>query len=123
MIDPFYECKDSNASSYADDTTPYSCATEIPSLESELQPSATKLSRWSKKKHFKANPGKSHVLLSTKKPEIISSNGIPFAASSHKRLLGVTTDSVLKFENYITKICLKVRIKLNTFCCISSSCH
>ena len=76
-----------------------------------------------KKKHFKANPGKSHVLHSTKKPEIISSNGIPFAASSHKRLLGVTTDSVLKLENYITKICLKVRIKLNTFCCISSSCH
>ena len=42
MIDPFYECKDSNAGSYADDTTPYSCATDIHSVELELQASATK---------------------------------------------------------------------------------
>ena len=27
MIDLFYECEDSNVASYADDTTPYSCAT------------------------------------------------------------------------------------------------
>ena len=52
MIDPFYEWKDSNASSYADDTTPYSCATEIPSFESELQPAATNFSRWFKKKNI-----------------------------------------------------------------------
>ena len=43
MIDPFYECKDSSVSSYADDTTPSSCATDIPSVELELQASATKL--------------------------------------------------------------------------------
>ena len=29
MIDLFYECEDSNVVSYADDTTPYSCATDI----------------------------------------------------------------------------------------------
>ena len=29
MIDLFYECADSNVVSYADDTTPYSCATDI----------------------------------------------------------------------------------------------
>ena len=52
MVDPFYECKGSNVSNYADDTTPYSCATEIPSFESELQPAATNFSRWFKKKTF-----------------------------------------------------------------------
>ena len=41
MIDPFYECKDSNVSSYADHTTPSSCPTDIPSVELELQASAT----------------------------------------------------------------------------------
>ena len=32
MIDLFYECEDSNVASYADDTTPYSCAIDIPSI-------------------------------------------------------------------------------------------
>ena len=72
MIDLFYECEDSNVASYADDTTPYSCATDIPSVALELQASATKLFLWFKNNHLKANPGKSHILLSSKKPEIVS---------------------------------------------------
>ena len=41
VIDLFYECEDSNVASYADDTTPYSCAIDIPIVALELQ--ATKL--------------------------------------------------------------------------------
>ena len=48
MIDLFYEGKDSNVASYADDTTPYLCATDIPSgikleltIPLELKASAT----------------------------------------------------------------------------------
>ena len=44
-----------------------------------------------KKKHLKANPGKSHILLWTKKPVPI--DGIPLAASFYEKLLGVTIDS------------------------------
>ena len=90
MINLFYKCKDSNVASYADDTTPCSCATDIPSLSLEVQASETKLFRWLKNNHLKANPGKFHILLSTNKLEI---DGIPLAASSHKKLLGVTIDS------------------------------
>ena len=57
MINLFYECGDSNLTSYADNTTPYSCATDIPSVALEVQASATK------NDHSKANPGKSHILL------------------------------------------------------------
>ena len=67
VINLFYECEDSTVASYADDTTPYSCATDIPSLPLEVQASATKLFRWFKNNHLKANPGKSHILLSTNK--------------------------------------------------------
>ena len=70
--------------------------------------------------NLKANPGKSHILLSTKKPEIVSIDGIPLAASSHEKLVGVTLDSELKFENDITELCLKVSKKLNALCRISS---
>ena len=97
MINLFYECEDSNVASYADDTTLYSCATDITSVALEVKASATKLFRWFKNNHFKANPGKSHILLSTNKPEIVSIYGNPHAGSSDEKLLGVTIDSELKF--------------------------
>ena len=94
-------------------------ATEIPSLVLELQVSATKHFRWFKNNHTKANPGKSHILLSSKKPEIVSVDRISLAASSHEKLLEVIIDSELKFENHITKLCLKVSKKINALCRIS----
>ena len=71
MINLFYECEDSKVAGYADDTTPYPCATEILSVALELQVSATKLLCWFKNNHLKANPGKSHILLSSKRPDIV----------------------------------------------------
>ena len=120
MINLFYECEDSNVASYADDTTPYSCATDIPSLPLEVQTSATKLFRWFKNNHLKVNPGKSHILLSINKLEI---DGIPLAASSHGKLLGVTIDSELKSENHIKELCLKVDKKIEFSAICQVPCH
>ena len=92
MIGLFYKCEDSNVTSYANDTTRYSCATDIARVAMELQASATKLFRWFKNNNLKPNPGKSHIFLSSKKPEIVSVDGISLAASSHEKLLGVIID-------------------------------
>ena len=116
MIGLFYECEDSNIASYADGSTPYSSSTDTPSVALELQASVNKLFRWFKNNHLQIDPGKSHILLSSKKPENVSVDGIPLAASSHEKLLGVTMDSELKFENHITGLCLKVSKKINTLC-------
>ena len=89
----------------------------------ELQASTTKLFRWFKNNHLKANPGKSHILLSSKKPEIVSADGIPIAASFHEKLVGVIIDSELKFENHITGICLKSAKKLTLSAVYQVSCH
>ena len=91
MIDLFYQCEDSVAS-YADDRTVYSCATDIRNVALELQASACKLFCWFKTNQLKANPRKSHNLLSTKKPEIVSIDEIRLTASSHKKLIGVKID-------------------------------
>ena len=120
MIYHFYECEDSDVASYADDTTPYSCATDIPSVGFELQASATKLFRWFKSNHLKANPGKFHILLSSLKPKIVSVDIMFLAASSQIKLLGVIIYSELKFENHVTELCLKVSKKINGLCLISS---
>ena len=37
MIDLFYECEEKEDADYADDATPYSCGTDIPTVVSELQ--------------------------------------------------------------------------------------
>ena len=121
MIKLFYECEDSNIASYADETTLYSCATDIPSLALEVQASATKLFHWFKNNYLKANPGKSYILLSTNKLEIVSIDGIPLATGSHEKLLGVTIDSELKLENHIKEFVSKLTKKINALCCISSS--
>ena len=106
IIDLFYNCEDSNVASYVYDTTLYSCATSIPSVALELQVSTTNLFCWFKNNHLKANPGKSHILLSSKKPLIVSVDEIRLAASSHEKITGVIIDSELKFENDITKLFL-----------------
>ena len=36
MIDLFYQCEENSVANYADDTTPYSCGTDIPTVISEL---------------------------------------------------------------------------------------
>ena len=58
----FYECEDSNIAIYADDTTSYSSATDMPSVVVELQASAFKLFHWLKNSQLKANLGKSRNL-------------------------------------------------------------
>ena len=71
MVDLFYECEDSNVARYGDVATPCSCAKNIPTVVLEIQVSGTKIFSWFWNKHLKANPGKPHVLLSRKKPEIV----------------------------------------------------
>ena len=66
MIDLFYECRENNIATYADDSAPYSCATDNFTVISELQTISKK-----KKKnclgnnYMKANQDKYHLLLST----------------------------------------------------------
>ena len=61
------------------------------------------------------------ILLITNKLEIVSIDGIPLAACSHEKLLGVTIDWELKFENHMKELRLKVDKKINAFCHTSSS--
>ena len=76
---------------------------DITRVALELQASATKFFRWFENSHLEANPGKYHILLSSKKPEIVSFDGTPLVASSHEKLLGVIIDSELKFNRAMSQ--------------------
>ena len=60
-------------------------------------------------------------MLSTKKPQIVSIERPPLAANFHEKLLVVTIDSELKFDNQITELLFKVSEKLNLLCRMLSS--
>ena len=65
----FYESEDSDIENYVDDTTLYACASDINTFISELQKTPSKLFTWFNNSHMKANPEKSHLLLSSKTPK------------------------------------------------------
>ena len=98
---------------YADDTTPYSCGTDIPTVISELQDISAKVFDWFCNNYMKANPGKCHLLLSTKSPEVVSIDGIQITFSTVETLLGIAIDSELNYENHLSAICNKVNRKIN----------
>ena len=117
LIDLFFECDDSEIASYADDTTPYSCADDIPSVITQLQSTASKLCSWLTNNHMKVNPGKSHILLSTKNAIDVHLEGV---VSSCENFLGITIDSDLKFEKYISDLCDNVSKKINALSRVTS---
>ena len=61
---------------------------------------------------MKANPGKYHLLLSNKSPEVVCI-GIQITCSTAETQLGITIDSELNFENNLSAICNKVSRKIN----------
>ena len=53
---------------------------------------------------MKANPGKCHLLLSTKSREAVSIDGIQIKSSTAETLLSITIDSELNFDNHLSAI-------------------
>ena len=93
MVDLFHECEENDIANYADQTTPYSCGTDIPTVISELQNISAKVFNWFGNNHMKANPGKCHLLLSTKSPEVVSIDEIQITSITAETLLRITIDS------------------------------
>ena len=112
MIDLFYECKENDIGNYANDKTPYSCVTDIPTVIFELQSISTKAFNWFGNNYMRANPEKCHLLLSTKSPGVVSINGIEITTRTAENLLNITIYSDVNLENHLYAIYNKVRGKI-----------
>ena len=62
---------------------------------------------------MKANPGKSHVLLSSNITRVAPFDNVQITSCLREKLLGITFDSELKFEEHISKICNIVNKKVD----------
>ena len=67
---------------------------------------------------MKANPGKSHVLLSSNIQREVPFDNVQVTTSISEKLLGITFDSELKFEKHISKVCNIVNKNLYALHCI-----
>ena len=102
LIDLFYECEENKIASYADDTTPYSCARDTQTVTI-----SSKRFHWFQYYHLKTNPRKCHLLLSSKTPTDVSIGDASIKTSTIVNLLGILIDSELSFDQHISSICSK----------------
>ena len=59
---------------------------------------------------MKANPEKSHILLSNNETWKLTIKDVVLTSSVEEKLLGITLDSELKSEKQITGICNKLQV-------------
>ena len=69
LIYLFYEFEESNIASYADDTTPYSCAKDTQTVISELKSISSKLFHCFQYNHFESQSRKMSVTFEFQNPD------------------------------------------------------
>ena len=68
---------------------------------------------------MKANADKGHLLLSENTKHVACINHIQIENNTLEKLLGVTIDSVLKFDVHVNNLCKNITEKLNALARIS----
>ena len=79
---------------------------------STLEEAASKLFLWISQNYLKANPDKSHLLLSNIEDRIINIQSEIIKNTNSNKLLDITFDSDLIFNTRVTNICNKASQKL-----------
>ena len=87
---------------------------------SELNSNSSKPYHWFQHNYFKANPGKCHLLLSSKTVTDVSIGDASIKTSTKETLFGILIDSELSFNQHISHICSKASKKLHALGCIAS---
>ena len=68
---------------------------------------------WFKDNEMKANAGTCHVLSNTSIELTVKINEVQIKNSQSEKLLGITIDNDLKFEDHINNICRKASAKIS----------
>ena len=90
----------------ADDTTPYTGGKNTQDVITSLENCALVLFKWFENNLMKANSDKSHILLSALTSSTANINGDIIKNSETEKLLGVTIDYKLNFEEDLSKVLL-----------------
>ena len=83
LLDHFFECYNSEITTYADNTTTYSCADGIPDV----------IFSWFTNNHVSVNPRKCYILLGTKNPIDVLLEEVCIMSSLFEKLLAIKIGS------------------------------
>jgi len=99
----------------ADDTTLYGSNMDLSELLRQLEHDSHLAIEWFESNYMKLNKDKCHLLLAGHKHEYISANigGNRIWESLQERLLGVTIDNKLRFNDHIKDLCKTAQQKLS----------
>ena len=103
-----------NICNFADDTTPYVCNKNLNFVMQQLEQQSDIALKWFEDNNMKMNAGKCHLLVSGHKYEHMWAKigDDQIWESRTVKLLGITIDNELKFDEHISDICKKAQRKL-----------
>ncbi len=120
LSDLFLSVSDTNISNYADDNSPYACKTNIDDVITQLQEDSNKLLQWFSHNSLKANPDKFHLILNDSNENLsINVGQYEIHNSQSEKLLGVTIDNKLTFNDHVAGLCKKATKKLHALTRVS----
>jgi len=120
LIDLFLFTENFDLVNYADDNTPYACKKSIEEVIVTLENSTASIFQWVDYNYLKANPEKSHVVLSDNRERCVNISSENIQNTPSEKLLGIIIDSELKFDIHVKGLCKKANMKLHALARISS---
>ena len=111
--DLFFIVNEIDFASYADDNTPFVSGDRLDDVLDCLEKESTKLFGWFSKYQMKANPDKCHLLTSATASIAINIKDNEILNSEGEKLLAVTIDNKLNFNNHLQKILKKANQKVH----------
>ena len=111
--DLFFLFLSTSVCNVADDTTPYACDANLPTLLHNLESDAASAIIWFEANYMKLNQSKCHFLLSGSTEHLwIGVGEHVIQETCQEKLLGLTIDKELKFNSHLLGICKKASAKV-----------
>ena len=111
--DLFYLFLCTSVCNMADDTTPYACNIELPTLLHNLESDTASAIFWFEANYMKLNQPKCHFLIAGSTEHLWTKVGEQVIwESDQEKLLGIHIDKELKFNHHLQDICKKARAKV-----------
>ena len=109
----FFELRQSDFASYADDNTPYVEANNVDEVIAILENDSIQLLKWFSDNLVKASKDKYHLFITSDEKVSMKIDNIEIENTSSEKLLGIIIDSKLNFKEHLGGIIKKASRKVN----------
>ena len=107
VSDIFLFLDDDNVASYTDDTTPHAIKENTLQVLKDIEDKAGCVFNWFSDNCFKANPKRSHFLLTSNEQVNLNLDNLIRKTSKSEILVGINIDHFLTFNEGVSKLCKK----------------